>query len=181
MRRRRGFVLLMVPVWLGLVSCSQPGLEDQAEPPATSELESPDFQLPEEPKDERVTVPNVEGRKLARARDTLRDRGLQVEVSKQASSKPVGTVIGQTPLPGSKRQAGATVQLIVAKPKPEPPDDVENGTDCQGYMPCIPPGPDVDCAGGTGDGPRYVDGPVTVTGSDPYGLDGDGDGTGCES
>lgn len=49
-----------------------------------------------------------------------------------------------------------------------------------GYDPCIPPGPDVDCAGGSGNGPRYVEGPIRVTGSDPYGLDRDGDGIGCE-
>lgn len=42
------------------------------------------------------------------------------------------------------------------------------------------PGPDVDCAGGSGDGPRYVDGPVTVDDSDPFDLDRDGDGVGCE-
>lgn len=28
---------------------------------------------------------------------------------------------------------------------------------------------------------RYVDRPVRVTGDDPYGLDGDGSGYGCES
>ncbi|MCA1703450.1 MAG: hypothetical protein LC808_09405 [Actinobacteria bacterium] len=50
-----------------------------------------------------------------------------------------------------------------------------------GYDPCIGPGDDVDCAGGSGDGPRYVDGPVYVTGSDPYDLDRDSDGVGCES
>lgn len=50
-----------------------------------------------------------------------------------------------------------------------------------GYSPCIPPGPDVDCAGGSGNGPRYVHGPVYVTGSDPYDLDRDGDGVACES
>ena len=49
-----------------------------------------------------------------------------------------------------------------------------------GYDPCIPPGPDVDCAGGSGDGPRYVEGPIRVTGSDPYRLDRDGNGIGCE-
>jgi endonuclease YncB( thermonuclease family) len=59
-------------------------------------------------------------------------------------------------------------------PTPAPPPD------CQGYSPCLPPGPDVDCAGGSGDGPRYVDGPVSVTGSDPYDLDRDGDGVGCD-
>jgi hypothetical protein len=50
-----------------------------------------------------------------------------------------------------------------------------------GYRPCIPPGSDVDCAGGSGNGPRYVQGPVYVTGPDIYGLDRDGDGVACES
>jgi hypothetical protein len=55
------------------------------------------------------------------------------------------------------------------------------GSNCTpGYSPCIPPGPDVDCLGGGGDGPRFVQGPVQVTGSDPYGLDSDGNGVGCE-
>lgn len=59
--------------------------------------------------------------------------------------------------------------------------DVEAAEACTpGYDPCIPPGPDVDCAGGSGNGPRYVKGPIRVTGSDPYGLDRDGDGIGCE-
>jgi hypothetical protein len=49
-----------------------------------------------------------------------------------------------------------------------------------GYSPCIPPGSDVDCAGGSGNGPRYVDGPIYVTGSDPYDLDRVGDGVACE-
>jgi hypothetical protein len=69
-------------------------------------------------------------------------------------------------------------------PPPQPPSSGGGGgggTDCQGYSPCLPPGPDVDCAGGSGDGPRYVEGPVQVTGSDPYGLDSDGDGIGCET
>lgn len=40
---------------------------------------------------------------------------------------------------------------------------------------------DYDCAGGSGNGPYYVRGPVYVVGSDHYGLDSDGDGVGCES
>ena len=39
---------------------------------------------------------------------------------------------------------------------------------------------DVDCAGGSGNGPAYVAGPVTVIGSDIYDLDRDGDGIACE-
>lgn len=45
---------------------------------------------------------------------------------------------------------------------------------------CVPIASDVDCAGGNGNGPAYVRGPVTVVGSDIYGLDRNGDGVGCE-
>jgi len=46
---------------------------------------------------------------------------------------------------------------------------------------CVPIASDVDCAGGSGNGPAYVQGPVRVVGTDIYGLDRDGDGIGCES
>jgi resuscitation-promoting factor RpfB len=46
---------------------------------------------------------------------------------------------------------------------------------------CVPIASDVDCAGGSGNGPAYVQGPVTVIGSDIYDLDRDGDGVGCET
>ena len=46
---------------------------------------------------------------------------------------------------------------------------------------CVPVGvSDVDCRGGSGDGPYYA-GRVTVVGYDEYGLDHDNDGVGCES
>jgi NADPH-dependent glutamate synthase beta subunit-like oxidoreductase len=43
----------------------------------------------------------------------------------------------------------------------------------------IPNAADYDCARGSGDGPNYT-GRVAVVGSDPHGLDADGDGVGCE-
>jgi hypothetical protein len=46
---------------------------------------------------------------------------------------------------------------------------------------CVPIASDVDCAGGSGDGPAYVRGPVRVIGTDIYDLDRDGDGIGCDS
>lgn len=49
-----------------------------------------------------------------------------------------------------------------------------------GYKPCLRRASDYDCYGGGGDGPKYVKGTVKVTGSDPYGLDADNDGVGCE-
>jgi hypothetical protein len=45
---------------------------------------------------------------------------------------------------------------------------------------CVPIASDVDCAGGSGNGPAYVSGPVHVIGKDIYGLDRDGDGVGCQ-
>ena len=49
------------------------------------------------------------------------------------------------------------------------------------YSGCVPIASDVDCAGGSGNGPAYVAGPVRVIGSDIYDLDRDSDGYGCES
>ncbi|GAA1844993.1 G5 domain-containing protein [Actinomadura bangladeshensis] len=46
---------------------------------------------------------------------------------------------------------------------------------------CVPIASDVDCAGGSGNGPGYVSGPVRVVGSDIYDLDRDGDGIACDT
>lgn len=40
---------------------------------------------------------------------------------------------------------------------------------------------DYDCAGGSGNGPNYVKGPIRVLRPDPFGLDSDHDGVGCET
>ena len=57
--------------------------------------------------------------------------------------------------------------------KPAPLMGSAGGGCAAGYRPCVPTyPPDLDC----GD----VDGPVYVTGSDPHGLDADGDGVACE-
>lgn len=45
---------------------------------------------------------------------------------------------------------------------------------------CVPVASDVDCGGGSGDGPAYLYGTATVVGSDIYGLDRDRDGLACE-
>lgn len=50
----------------------------------------------------------------------------------------------------------------------------------KGYKPCLHPASEYDCAGGGGNGPKYVHGTVKVTGSDPYDLDRNDNGIGCE-
>ncbi|HYH78324.1 MAG TPA: hypothetical protein VEX86_00955 [Longimicrobium sp.] len=71
----------------------------------------------------------------------------------------------------------------VAVDAPAARDDSPRAASCDpNYDPCVPIDSDVDCAGGGGNGPSYVRGPVRVIGSDdPYRLDRDGDGVGCES
>ncbi|GIH09135.1 hypothetical protein Rhe02_72020 [Rhizocola hellebori] len=68
---------------------------------------------------------------------------------------------------------GTKVATTPAKPKP--------GGNCDpNYSGCVPIASDVDCAGGSGNGPAYVEGPINVIGQDIYDLDRDHDGIACE-
>lgn len=62
-----------------------------------------------------------------------------------------------------------------------PPPPAPDTSECDpNYGGCVPISSDVDCAGGSGNGPAYVEGPVPITGSDIYDLDRDGNGIGCD-
>ena len=65
-----------------------------------------------------------------------------------------------------------------------PPPPTGPAASCDPCYPdvCIPVGAaDYDCAGGLGNGPNYIRGPVRVAcHPDPHGLDREGDGWGCE-
>jgi len=57
---------------------------------------------------------------------------------------------------------------------------VQQSSNCDpNYSGCVPIASDVDCVGGSGNGPAYT-GTVQVIGSDIYDLDRDGNGWGCE-
>ena len=78
-------------------------------------------------------------------------------------------------------RAAADAAAAKLVPKAAVPAAPQAQSNCDpNYSGCVPVASDVDCAGGKGNGPAYVRGPVTVTGSDIYGLDSDGDGVGCE-
>jgi hypothetical protein len=120
-------------------------------------------------------IPSVLGKGLQQARNMLQVRGYRVKVVHQTSSARPNTVISETPHGGTRAIPGKKVTIVVAKAAPAPASNCTPG-----YSPCLPPASDYDCAGGGGNGPKYVYGTVTVTGSDPYGLDADHDGIGCE-
>ena len=76
-----------------------------------------------------------------------------------------------------------TVGTFVAPPPPPPPvasAPQGNGCDANYADDCVPIASDVDCAGGSGNGPAYFSGIARVVGSDIYDLDRDGDGYACE-
>ena len=72
-----------------------------------------------------------------------------------------------------------SVRAVPVAP-PAPPAPPPARTCDPNYSGCVPIASDVDCAGGSGNGPAYVQGPVYVIGYDIYGLDSDNDGVGCE-
>ncbi len=65
------------------------------------------------------------------------------------------------------------------QPQPQPVPAPKPACDSN-YSGCVPIASDVDCAGGSGNGPAYVAGPIRVIGNDVYGLDNDKDGVACE-
>ncbi|BBZ08780.1 hypothetical protein MDOR_29490 [Mycolicibacterium doricum] len=76
--------------------------------------------------------------------------------------------------------AVAFAPLASAAPTAPLPQQPASSCDSNYSGVCVPIDSDVDCAGGSGNGPSYVSGPVTVVATDVYGLDRDGNGTGCE-
>jgi hypothetical protein len=62
-----------------------------------------------------------------------------------------------------------------ATPAPAPQSDCNVN-----YDGCVPNASDVDCAGGEGDGPAYLEGTVNVIGNDVYDLDRDDNGVACD-
>jgi resuscitation-promoting factor RpfB len=119
----------------------------------------------------------VEDDSLAEGRTRVRTKGVNgvktitYEVTtvdgKQTARRVVSTEITRKPV---------TKVIAVGTKVAAPADDCDPN-----YSPCVPIASDVDCAGGSGNGPAYVRGPVTVIGSDIYDLDRDGDGTACDS
>jgi hypothetical protein len=141
---------------------------------------------------EKVTVPRLIGLRLARAKDSLADRGLTAKVTYKSTARyPAGTVVSQSRQAGAGVLPDTTITLVVAKAPPPPPSTAPPTppptAPPQNCHPsyegeCLKVGiGDYDCAGGSGNGPNYVEGTVRVVGPDEFDLDRDGDGLGCEA
>jgi hypothetical protein len=85
------------------------------------------------------------------------------------------TTTKRKPKPATTRRAPVTTRRV--------PPTTARSSNCDPAYPgsCLHDGiGDYDCAGGSGNGPNYVRGPIRVRPPDPFGLDRDGDGLGCE-
>jgi len=81
----------------------------------------------------------------------------------------------------AQKAAAEAAAKAAAPPAPVAPAVPGTNPGCDpNYSGCVPIASDVDCAGGSGNGPAYVRGPIQVIGSDIYGLDADHDGLACE-
>jgi hypothetical protein len=136
----------------------------------------------------KVKVPKLVGMSLARAKETLAGRGLEATVKYKSTARfPAGTVISQSRAAGAGVLPDSRITLVVAKaPPPAPPTTpppTEPTRNCDPSYPdvCLKVGiGDYDCENGSGNGPNYVAGPIEVRPPDPFDLDGNGDGIGCE-
>ena len=140
----------------------------------------------------KVEVPKLVGMQLAGAKRRLAARGLELRVRYRATARHApGTVISQSHRIGAGVAPSSAVTLLIAKAlptppttqPPPPPPPTTPAPSCHPSYPgaCLDPtASDYDCAGGSGNGPKYVQGPVQVRSPDPFDLDSDADGIGCE-
>lgn len=105
--------------------------------------------------------------------------GELAETSESPSAPPVPS---ETASP-AYRPPPPPPTLAQAESPPLPATQKEPASECDPNYTrdCVPIASDVDCAGGSGNGPAYVQGPVYVVDEDIHDLDRDGDGVGCDS
>jgi resuscitation-promoting factor RpfB len=121
---------------------------------------------------------NVNDSSLAKGTKKVRTKGVPgAKTVTYEVTYTDGVETGRTVV--SEKITKQPVTQVVAIGTKAPPPTKPNKCD-PNYSGCVPIASDVDCAGGSGNGPAYVQGPVQVIGTDIYHLDSDNDGTACE-
>ena len=128
------------------------------------------------------------------ADEAVRSDGFAETLPTVTVPAPTTTVAPTTTTTTTAKPKPAPTTTTTAKPRPRPtttttaepaPAPATSSSCHPSYRgTCIPPDvSDADCAGGTGNGPWYVqEKDIEVIGTDVFGLDGnDNDGVGCES
>ena len=79
-------------------------------------------------------VPTMKGKLIDDARDDVRGLNFSIRVVEQPSSEPAGTVLNQSPEPGTEARVGTVITLVVSTGVPEtpaetPPPEVQQNPD----------------------------------------------------
>lgn len=179
--RKLALVLGALVVILLLTGCNPSAQSQQQAIQISQVVATPKVEVKTETKEEPVSFETKEEQtnSLSKGKTQIKQEGkdgkkaITFEVTytdgKEASRKQVKEEVAEQP-----QTKIILVGTYVATPTPKPSCDPNySGA-------CVPIASDVDCAGGSGNGPAYVRGPVYVIGIDIYDLDRDGNGIGCE-
>lgn len=162
--RRHGAIWLLAAGAVGLVGLVGCGVDDGESLDATF----------------GSSTTSTEVQSAVRRTTTTTRRATTTTKPEPTTTRPPTTRPPTTPPPTPEPTAPPTPEPTPAPPPPPPPPPPAPSCDAN-YTGCVPIASDVDCAGGSGNGPAYVNGPVQVIGTDIYDLDSDNDGVGCES
>lgn len=66
-----------------------------------------------------IPIPDYSGETATKVKSDASDHGWEVSTKSEPSPKPAGTVLSQSPAPGTEMKYGATVTLVVAEAMPE--------------------------------------------------------------
>ncbi len=119
----------------------------------------------------KITTAGANGQKTLTYQVTYTD-------GKQTDEKLTRETITKQPIT-QITSVGSKVAITPA-PAPAPTPAPAPSCDPNYSGACVPIASDVDCLGGSGNGPAYVQGPVYIIGVDIYRLDNNGNGIGCE-
>ncbi len=104
---------------------------------------------------------------------------------KKKTTEPVVAPPSTTSSATKKAKPHRTTQAPAPDPKPKktkkPTTTTKSNCNENYAQACVPIAYDVDCAGGGGDGPKYLSGVAKVVGDDVYDLDRDHDGWACDT
>jgi hypothetical protein len=119
------------------------------------------------------------GRWGARTKDVLENRLHELVCSGGLSLPRAQRMEATNWIAAYEKYVGTTPRASTPQPlpNPRPTRPAPHSGSCEpGYSPCLPVTADLDCSDLS-----TAQTPVRVNGSDPYGLDADGDGYGCDS
>jgi resuscitation-promoting factor RpfB len=197
----KALLILAVPLFLlcGVVTVVAAANDESRDEPPSAGLREPARSAPASLSPRIVTRTVTETEEIPYDEETVEDPSLPEGTEEVRTEGVPGelTVTYEVTLTNGvetdRRRVSEEVTLepvdevtVIGTMQPQPEPEPESESDDSGCHPsysgvCVPTGvSDVDCGGGSGNGPAYVYGPVYVDGPDVYDLDRDGDGVACE-